>query len=133
MKLPMGLGPRCVYLQTGLPPCAIHGVDHGTLAGLIVTLVEGSTDAHLFEIATAGTEVLTINEDCALGNGYAACTVVKKGAATTFSTVVTATLSSTSSTTASAALTNGAARAGVVGVSVLVGVVAALTILGAAV
>ena len=120
-------------MQTGFLPCTIHGADHGILAGLTVTLVEGSTDAHLFEIATAGTEVLTINEDCALGNGYAACTVVEKGASATFSTVATATLSGTSSTMASAAPTSSAARAGVVGASVLAGVVAALTILGVAV
>ncbi|PIL26046.1 hypothetical protein GSI_11800 [Ganoderma sinense ZZ0214-1] len=96
----------------------------------IVTLVEGSTDAHIFEIATAGTQLLTVSEDCALGNGYAACTVVEKGAATTFSTAFTATLSPTSSG-ASSAPTNGAAQVGMAMASLLAGVGAGVVLVGA--
>ncbi|KAI1782914.1 hypothetical protein LXA43DRAFT_1103248 [Ganoderma leucocontextum] len=97
------------------------------------TLVEGSTDAHVFEIATIGSEVVTVHEDCALGNGYAACTLVEKETATTISTVVTVTqnASSSSAVTASATPRNGAARrVGVVGTSVLVIVAVGVVLAG---
>ncbi|PIL26048.1 hypothetical protein GSI_11802 [Ganoderma sinense ZZ0214-1] len=46
------------------------------------TLVEGSTDAHFFEIATLGTNTVAVIQDCALGSGFAACTLVEKNANT---------------------------------------------------
>nr|VWO94736.1 S-(hydroxymethyl)glutathione dehydrogenase (EC [Ganoderma boninense] len=95
----------------------------------VATLVEGSTDAHIAEVATAGSESLTYNADCALGDGYAACTVVEKGQPTTFSTAFTVTLRPTSST-ANAAPTNGAAWVGPTMASLLVGVVAGVTLVG---
>nr|VWP01856.1 FAD-dependent monooxygenase DEP4 (EC (Depudecin biosynthesis cluster protein 1) [Ganoderma boninense] len=95
----------------------------------VATLVEGSTDAHIVEIATAGSESVTFNEDCALGDGYAACTVVEKGPPATLSTAFTVTLSPTSSA-ASAVPTNGAAWVGPAMASLLTGVVACVTLLG---
>ncbi|KAI1782916.1 hypothetical protein LXA43DRAFT_385207 [Ganoderma leucocontextum] len=85
------------------------------------TLVDGSTDAHVFEIVTAGTEVVTYNEDCGLINGRAVCTIVAQNKATTISTAVTVTQSATGVTvvTASAAPKNGAARVGAAGTSLL--------------
>lgn len=97
------------------------------------TLVEGSSEAHLFEVVTAGTEAVTYNEDCALNNGHAVCTVVGKNKATTISTVLTVTQSASGVTivTASAAPKNGAERIGAKGVSVLAGVAAGIVAAGA--
>ncbi len=97
------------------------------------TLVEGSTDAHLFEILTAGTDVVTYNEDCGLNNGRAVCTLVAKNKATTTSVVVTVTQSASGVTvvTASAAPKNGAGRVGTAGASVLAGVAAGVLLAGA--
>ncbi|PIL26044.1 hypothetical protein GSI_11798 [Ganoderma sinense ZZ0214-1] len=53
------------------------------------TLVEGSTDAHLFGVVTVGSEVVTFNEDCGLNNDSAICTLVAKNATATLTSMVT--------------------------------------------
>lgn len=102
------------------------------------TLVEGSTDAHVFEVLTVGTEVVTYQEDCALNNGRAVCTLVGKNKATTISTAVTVTQTATgvSVVTASAPAKNGAGHvgagwAGAAGASVLAGLAAGVVLAGA--
>ena len=102
------------------------------------TLVEGSTDAHVFEVLTVGTEVVTYQEDCALNNGRAVCTLVGKNKATTISTAVTVTQTATgvSVVTASAPAKNGARHvgtgwAGAAGASVLAAVAAGVVLAGA--
>ncbi len=103
---------------------------------MAATLVEGSTDAQLFEVATIGTEVVAINDDCALGNGFAACTPVQKDTAgvviqSTAFTTTGLTPSGGTAVTASATPTNGAGRLGIAGASMLVIVAAGVTFVGA--
>ena len=102
------------------------------------TLVEGSTDAQVFQILTLGSEAFTYQEGCGLNNGKAVCTLVGKNKATTFSTAVTVTQSLTgvSVVTASAGAKNGAGQVGAgwvgaAGASVLAGVAAAAMLAGA--
>ena len=95
------------------------------------TLVEGSTDAHFHEVVTFGGDVVAVSEDCSLGTGFAACTLIEKNTAGSViqSTAFTTTLAaSTSSTTVTAATStasatsgsnNGAGQLGVVGASLL--------------
>ncbi|PIL26043.1 hypothetical protein GSI_11797 [Ganoderma sinense ZZ0214-1] len=93
------------------------------------TLVVGSADAHLDELSGG----VTINEDCAIGNSSAVCTVVYKnsGGSVIQSVVVTNTLSAPAAT-ATGTLKNGAGRLGVAGAS-LVSIVGAGVVLARAI
>ena len=98
-----------------------------------MTLVEGSTDAHLVEVLTVqgGETAASINEDCVLSDsGFAACTYVMKDTASSVIQSAAATIT-LSTSTASATQKNGASRAGVAGALVLGFVVAGVTLVGA--
>ena len=125
-------------LSTVIPRCSKHRTMHDTHHedNSTATLVEGSTDAHLFGAVTVGSEVVTFNEDCGLNNDSAVCTLVAKNTATTVvSTVTTITPCAypcpSIVTTASATPTNGVSRVGVTAASLLLVVGAAVTLSGA--
>ena len=85
-----------------------------------MTLVEGSTDAHLVQVLTDqyGQTAASINEDCVLSDSFAACAYVMKD--TAGSVIQSAAATNTVSVpTASATSKNGASRIGVAAASVL--------------
>ena len=86
---------RLIYASAGLygntaQRGCLCGLRHSSIV-LPATLVQGTTDAHLLEVVTVGTEVVTVSEGCGLVNGLAVCTVVDEAPGTTTSAVLTLT------------------------------------------
>ncbi|KAM5538869.1 hypothetical protein V8D89_007591 [Ganoderma adspersum] len=122
-----------------------------TALSAAATLVEGSTDAHFHEVVTFGADVVAVSEDCSLGTGFAACTLIEKNTAgsviqsTAFTTTLAASTSggsvtvatstaSANGTQAASATTeskNGAGQLDVVGASLLAVVAAGAVLVGA--